>query len=60
MTDFTPEQLQSLHKAVTLIDYESVFGYYGYEFGAFNGGCWMVAKAIQQVVGGGLKLRGDV
>lgn len=50
----SPEQLQSLHKALTLVDYQSLFSYYGYTFGAVDGGCWMVAKAIQQVAGGQL------
>lgn len=53
-TTLTLAQLQSLHTAVTAVDYESLFAYYDYASGAMGRGCWMVAKAIQKVVGGQL------
>jgi hypothetical protein len=54
MNDWTPKALQQLHHAVTQVDYCSLFAYYGYPVGFLNGGCWLIAKAIQQVAGGAL------
>jgi hypothetical protein len=51
---WTNEELQQLHQAITLVDYHSLFSYYGFRFGTMNGGCWLVAKAIQTVAGGEL------
>lgn len=51
---WTNDELQQLHQAVTLVDYRSLFSYYGFRFGTMNGGCWLVAKAIQTVAGGEL------
>lgn len=51
--NLTEDQLQLLHQAVTLVDYSSLFSYYGYQFG-LTGGSWMIAKAIQTVAGGQL------
>jgi hypothetical protein len=51
---WTNDELQQLHQAVTLVDYHSLFSYYGFRFGTMNGGCWLVAKAIQAVAGGEL------
>jgi len=55
MSDWTPKALQQLHHAVTQVDYRSLFAYYGYRVGFLNGGCWLIAKAIQQVAGGELQ-----
>jgi hypothetical protein len=55
MNDWTPKALQQLHHAVTQVDYRSLFAYYGYRVGFLNGGCWLIAKAIQQVAGGELQ-----
>lgn len=60
MMDSIPKHLQALHKAVQLIDYEGIFARYGYKFGAVNGGCLMVAQAIQNVAGGHLKYLAEV
>ena len=54
MSDWTPKALQQLYHAVTQVDYRSLFAYYGYRVGFLNGGCWLIAKAIQQVAGGEL------
>lgn len=54
VNDWTPKALQQLHHAVTQVDYRSLFAYYGYRVGFPNGGCWLIAKAIQQVAGGEL------
>ncbi|XGV97560.1 MAG: hypothetical protein ACAF41_01135 [Leptolyngbya sp. BL-A-14] len=48
MSDWTPKALQQLHHAVRQVDYRSLFAYYGYRVGFLNGGCWLIAKAIQQ------------
>jgi hypothetical protein len=50
--NWTPKALQQLQHAVTQVDYDSLFAYYGYRVGVLNGGCWLIAKAIQQVTGG--------
>ena len=50
--NWTPKALQQLQHAVTQVDYDSLFAYYGYRVGFLNGGCWLIAKAIQQVAGG--------
>ena len=47
----TEEQLQTLQKSVTLVDYQSLFSYNGYRFAEMGDGSWMVAKTIQRVAG---------
>jgi len=50
----TPAQTQALHKVVTSVDYQSLFPYHSYRLGVLAQGSWMIAKAIQTLVGGEL------
>jgi len=44
--------LPCAHSAPETPPCRSLFAYYGYRVGFLNGGCWLIAKAIQQVAGG--------
>jgi hypothetical protein len=50
----TPAQTQALHQVVTSVDYQSLFAYHSYRLGVLAQGSWMIARAIQTLVGGEL------